>query len=113
MAELVEWCEKCQSFREIEQYELHGDSGIIKTYNRVIRLCACPRLCCSECETELDETGHCDNLDCWAYTLLIPIPILKAPKIGTFVPPAPRASGIAWAESVELQRKRKKMLRNV
>lgn len=58
------------------------------------RPCPCPGPRCPFCMERLDDGGHCQTMDCWAFSLIIPIP--------TIAPDAPRnATGSFWVSGWE------------
>lgn len=83
-------CPKCEHEFETDSYERRGDDGTVALYMIVTSPCACLALCCSECSTPLDETGHCDNQRCWAYTLIIPLPIEAPARMAETISIIPR-----------------------
>lgn len=73
------FCPTCEQDLEYDEYHLSGDSGIIKVISVLTKPCACTVSCCTFCETPLDDGDHCDNQNCWAWTLIIPLPV-QGPK---------------------------------
>lgn len=83
-------CPKCEHEFEMDSYEVRGDDGTVAAYSIVTEPCACMALCCSECSTPLDDTGHCENVGCWAFTLIIPIPIEAPARMAQKIQIIPR-----------------------
>lgn len=56
-------------------FEIRNGCGeLVDTLYGEAENCRCPR--CPFCMKRLDEHGKCENLDCWAIGLLIPLPLI-------------------------------------